>query len=207
MKRILYLGLDPTRYPVEGNLVHFPMIETVARPFQGDVKIFFDNLPLATHVIVTSRTVATLFCEYAEKAGADFKKKVFLAIGEATGEILQQKGIHSQIASEHTGEGIVELLSKTLSPSYHIYYPHSAIARSIIKNYLETHRIPFTSLALYDTYPRSIPLPDLDQFDQIVFTSPSTVHAFFASTQKIPPYTKCIAIGPITQQAIEEKFF
>lgn len=205
MKKILYLGLDPSRYECEGKLVHFPIIKTTPRPFEGHIKKLFEELATTTHVIVTSRTAASLFCEYAEKGQQALAEKIFLSIGDATATLLRKRGLVTHIAPQATGEGIIELLKIVPKPG-HVFYPHSALARPLIKNYLKQQGIPFTAVDLYDASPRHTELPDLDSFDKIIFTSPSTVAAFFSSTAQMPPREKCISIGPITAQALEDHF-
>jgi uroporphyrinogen-III synthase len=64
-------------------------------------------------------------------------------------------------------------------------------------------QIRFQACDLYDTVSQEIcPKPDLDQVDEIVFTSPSTVKAFVEIFGGLPRGKKCLAIGPITQQAL-----
>ena len=56
---------------------------------------------------------------------------------------------------------------------------------------------------LYDTISQVIqPKPNLDHVDEIVFTSPSTVKAFIEIFGVLPRGKKCLAIGPITEQAL-----
>jgi uroporphyrinogen-III synthase len=52
---------------------------------------------------------------------------------------------------------------------------------------------------LYETVAQRVePVPDLRLFDEIVFTSPSTVDAFFEIFGHIPSGKKIVAIGPVT---------
>lgn len=202
MKRILYLGLDPTRYPHEGELVHFPIIRVVPRPFEGEIKTAFAQLPECSHVLFTSRTAVSLFLTYTDfeqRAG-----KTYICVGQGTDKRLAEARVHSaHVAEEETGEGVVALLKTLTIPS--LFFPRSAQGRFVIQRYLREAAIPFISVDLYDTLPNPLTLPDLELFDAVVFTSPSTVHAF-CTLAPLPPPENCISIGPITTKALEDEW-
>ena len=77
--------------------------------------------------------------------------------------------------------------------------------QDIIPKYLTEKKIGF-SFPIYDTKPRIVQLPNLDEFDILVFTSPSTVSAFSAICKQLPQKDKCIAIGDVTQKALNKLF-
>jgi len=193
-KRILYFGLDPSRYVYEGELIHLPLIEIQPFPFE-QVKAFFNVSH--SHVLFTSRTAVTWFFHYTSK-----KDKCYIAIGKATAKRLNDFGITpTWIAAEPQGEGVIDLLEKI--DYTHILYPHSAQARPLLPTYLQKRGTPFP---LYETVPTEVTLPDLTTFDRFVFTSPSTVKAFQKKCADLPPKEKCEAIGPITQNALNNLF-
>lgn len=206
-KRILYLGLDPTRYPHRGELTHLPLIKTVPRAFDT-VKKTFENLGEYTHVLFTSRTAASIYVEYTTLAGqsAQLNKKIYISIGRATAELLESRHLQaSYIAEEESAEGVVSLLSQISLQNSHLFFPRSAQGRDLIPHFLEEKNIRHTLIDLYDTFPNPEPLPPLEHFDAIVFTSPSTVHAFFSCLNQSPPaQKKCIAIGPVTEKVLLE---
>jgi len=203
--RALYLGLDPSRFSYGGELVHCPIIRIVPRPFNGQIKKTFERLQEFTHVIFTSRTSIPIYKEYAAKAGFSEKleEKIYLCIGKATAQQLEEIGLSfSYIAQEETGEGIVALLSMVFNKG-NLFFPRSAQGRTLIPRYLEDRKIPSTVLHIYDTQPNPISLPDLEQFDEIIFTSPSTVHAFFSRVTCKFSFDKCISLGPVTEKVLK----
>lgn len=206
-KNILYLGLDPSRFHHEGNLTHLPLIKTTPRPFDGEIKEAFRNVSAYTHVLFTSRTAVTFYREYSMKAGIEDKtvrEKSYLCIGKATALLVREMGCCVQAVAEiETGEGVVTLLSKVIPPPGHLFFPRSGQGREVIPHYLEKSKIPFTLIDLYDTSPNPLPLPDLELFDEIIFTSPSTVEAFLALAGTLPPPEKCIALGPVTEKFLK----
>lgn len=191
-KKILYFGLDPTRYPQD--VVHYPLIKTQVFEFEK-IKIYFESQH--THVLFTSREAVKYFFQYEPK-----KNKIYLCVGEATAKRVEGFGAQvSHIAEEAHGEGVIEMLHRLKWGR--ILYPHSAQARSLLPDYLKERGIPF---ALYDTIPCVSTLPDLNPFDRLVFTSPSTVEVFASLCKSLPPQEKCEAIGPITKKALEKLF-
>ncbi|NGX61319.1 MAG: hypothetical protein K940chlam9_00804 [Chlamydiae bacterium] len=204
-KQILYFGRDPTRFLGEGDLTHLPLVETVARPYQ-EVAPFFASLPEATHLLFTSRVAVSYFAAYARKAEIsweDLCEKTFFSVGEATNQALLDENLpSSEIAKEACGEGVVSSLSQHDLSEATLFYPHSSQARPLIRDYLERRRVSHIAFPLYDTVPREVPLPDLSPFDEIIFTSPSTVAAFVALAKERLPHHKCRPIGPITASAL-----
>lgn len=192
MKRILYFGLDPSRYPEK--VFHYPLIRTNPLPYD-QVEPFFTLTH--THVLFTSRQAVTYFFNYTP-----MRDKIYLCIGEATAQRVEDFGVRaSYIAEEAHGEGVIEML-KAIDYEC-ILYPHSAKARPLLPNYLKERGISFI---LYETHSHAKTLPDLTLFDRIVFTSPSTVEVFAYLSKSLPPREKCQAIGPITQNALEKLF-
>lgn len=209
-KKILYLGLDPSRFVHESELVHFPLIQIQPRPFVNEVKEAFAKLETYTHILFTSRTPVSLFFEYASQAGFSKEllvKKEYICVGKATAKRLKDFCLKEpMVASIETQEGVILLLQNLKLDRAHIFFPHSANAREALFSYFKTSAVKFSSVALYETLPCQKELPDLNGFDEIVFTSPSTVHAFCLLAKTLPPLNKCIAIGPITEKVLKEQF-
>lgn len=182
--RILYLGLRP-----KTGTFHYPVIRTeflgVGAP--SDWARF-------THIIFTSQTAV-------EYWPGPWNKEI-IAIGKATAAALRSKGVEPRVAPFATQEGVIELI-KLIDGCFFI--PRSRLARSALTDYMEENQIPFSVLDLYDThFQRLEPVPNLDDFDEIVFTSPSTVEGFLRIYGKLPREKKLTAIGPITQKALDE---
>lgn len=207
MGKILYLGLDPSRFikEREEEVIHLPLIRIQPRPFT-EVEPFFHQLPCHTHILFTSQTPIPIYVEYAQKAGftrVDLKKYEYICLGEATAAKLEEFNVEaSLVAKIATGEGVIELF-QTIPPPKRLFFPHSSLARHVIINYLRGENISFTNFFLYDTLQAEVDLPDLSQFEEIIFTSPSTVRAFWELFAFLPRPEISRAIGPITQRTID----
>jgi uroporphyrinogen-III synthase len=209
-KKILYLGIDPTRFAHKGLLCHLPLIRIVAHPFEGELKTSFENMTVYSHVLFTSRTAVNIFQEYALKAGFPLtvlQDKIYISVGSATTESLHEANLSAtHTAQNETGEGVVELLESLSFDQAHLFFPRSALARSLIPTYMHQKGIRFTAVDLYETLPNHVALSNLETFDEIIFTSPSIVHAFFSLSCFLPPREKCISIGPVTEKALNSYF-
>ena len=197
-KKILYLGLDPSRYPEK--VTHYPIIRTVPRPFDSKEMVrVFANFDHYTHLIFTSRTAVSIL----QERNLSFEKKVLIAVGKATAGLLERVDF---VAQDERAEGIVELLMQLDLREGHLFWPHSALSRPVIRNFLEAAGIRYTDCILYDTLPNRVePIPSLDEFDEIVFTSPSTINAFLDLFGSFPKDKILTAIGSVTENKLEKE--
>lgn len=195
----LYLGLDPSRYPFE--VTHYPVIRTEKIVSEELVKAF-QSWPDFTHVIFTSRTAVSYWFEEYPLLKND--SKVWIAVGASTGAGLKSLGIDPLVAREETQEGVISLLSTLDLKKSFVFMPRSKKSRPKIIDYLHLQNTRYLSLDLYDTFPqKKMPAPLLENFEKIVFTSPSTVYAFLEIYGSLPKDKCLIAIGPVTQKTLD----
>lgn len=205
-KTTLYLGLDPSHYCPTGQLHHLPLIEIVPTPLEK-VREVLGQFDQFTHVLFTSKTTVSLLCSYLDALGhLNWNGKTVAAIGEATAATLRTKGIEPTIiAREETSEGVVEVCRPFFSDETHVFWPHSALSRSVIRDHFIRCKIPFTECHLYTSAPILLtPPPCLELYDELVFTSPSVVDAFLINYQSLPKNKILTTIGPITEQHLRK---
>lgn len=180
--RKLYLGL---KAPL--GTYHYPVIRT--QTF-GQCKAALHLWSKFTHIIVTSQTTVTYW-------PGPWDKQI-IAIGPATASFFQQP----LMPIEFTQEGLIELISQI--PGY-FFYPHSRNARPNLVEFMQKNKIPFFDLAIYETvFQKLEPVPDLVQFDEIIFTSPSTVQGFLNIYGALPKDKKLSCIGPVTEKFLAQ---
>lgn len=204
----LYLGLElPPEYQ-KGSVFHCPFIQVIPRPTTDPLVIHaFQHFNDYTHLIFTSRNSVCIFFHLAASfRSTTTENKITISVGQRTAEKLKDYGIASNvIANEETAEGIVKELKKIDLKQAHLFLPQSSIARTVIKDWLTQEQILYTACPIYDTLPRlPNPLPDLSQFKEIVFTSPSIVNAFIQAYGSFPNGKKFICKGPVTQSYLEK---
>lgn len=184
---ILYLGLRPK----EGTY-HYPVIRTERCT---SIKPALNRWSQFTHVIFTSQTSVEYWPGPWDKES--------IAIGDATASALRQNGLSPLVARKATQEGVMELVSELKGV---FFLPHSKRARPNLVRFLQEKGIPHFAFELYDTHFQQLePVPNLKDFDEIVFTSPSTVEGFLRIYGTLPKNKKLRAIGPITEMAILRK--
>lgn len=202
---ILYLGLQPPRPVQDEEIIHCPIIQICPRPIDSKA---FAQLDAYTHLIFTSKTAVDIFCSQGGKVLGKVPMigKEILAVGHATALRLLEAGLPvTETASDERAEGIIQLLDKKDLSRAFIFWPHSAQARPLLKEYLEKRCVRFCECFLYDTLPqRPEPIPNLAQIDEIVFTSASTVDAFLQYFGRIPNDKKLKPMGPVTENYLTE---
>lgn len=199
----LYLGTDPSHHKKK-LVIHYPIIKLIPRDIPDHI---LKDIPLYTHCIFTSKNTVSILKDAFAKKGLSLdllKDKYILALGKITAARLAQEGLlASAIAQEETQEGVMALLSKIPLDQAYIFLPHSSLSRKNLENFLKDNSIQHQLCDLYDTVVQKLhPLPNFDEIDEIIFTSPSTVKAFFAIFEKLPSGKKLTCVGHITQQAL-----
>ena len=189
------LGIDaPT------GVFHYPVIrvERIDSPHLQEALSLQEQF---THLIVTSKNGVRLWPGH-------FQGKKVIAIGEATAKEVMLRGALPLVSKEERQEGIAKLMDDMPFEGAFILYLRSKRARPFLEQYLKKSEIRAYIFDLYDTiFQRPEPVPDLYDFDEIVFTSPSTVEAFGKIFAAIPKHISIASIGPITQKAVEEYCF
>lgn len=213
MKKVLYLGTDPSHYVDEqAIIVHFPLIRILPRDFsEFKIQSQFEDLCEYTHFLLTSKHAVHIFIQALRAYGFSLESlldKKFLAIGPSTAEALQFYGInHIQQSKNSTQEGMMDLLDQLECEQAYFFYPRSSKARPVLSYYLRVRKLRHQVCDLYDTLDQEGSLlPPLEKFDEIVFTSPSTVEAFCKLGMEIPEHITLKAIGPITKASLEKYF-
>lgn len=201
-KKVLYLGTEVPLYPYSSNFTHYPVIKIVPRPPE-DLQSAFAELNRYTHLIFTSKSTVDIFLKYLKFFDLDpniLLKKTILAVGKATAQNLP----HPIIAQNEQAEGILEELEKLSLQNAYVFWPHSALSRKVIIDYLVKKEIMYRDEIFYDTVANQPGMPpDPNGFDEIIFTSPSTVDHFLAIYKKLPQNAQLTPIGSITKEALK----
>lgn len=203
MKRVLYLGLDPSHFQEAqqdfDEVIHYPILEVV--PLEGAEVCFKKKY---THIVFTSQNGVRLFLKSNQIA----KEAEILAVGKVTAHALREFGYEPHhIATEESQEGIIELVKKMpCIQESHFLLPRSVKARAFLTDYLGAHKIAYTEIPLYTVkLKENLPPIDFDKIDGIYFTSPSSVYAFLEKFGRFPKGKELRAIGSVTRKALDEK--
>lgn len=204
--KVLYTGLNPKHFGKE--VTHVPLIEIVPRSFDRfDITCAFEDIPDYTHIIFTSKSGVEIFFACLKEKGyseKDLEGKEILAVGEVTAKYIEEHGVKvTKTADTETQEGMIHLLAlEDLGRSY-VFLPQSSKARCALVQSLVHRGVRHQRCDLYDTKLKKPTVkPELESYDEIIFTSPSTVEAFKKVFGKAPKGKKLTAIGPITRQKL-----
>jgi len=188
----LYIGLDPPPGMVP-RMVHCPFIETIL------TRSSLTGLLEATHLLFTSKMGVRYLMQALDNLSTIIKMPC-LSVGKATTACLESFGFKEIFtAQEETSEGVIALIDALHLHKAHIFWPHSAQSRRAIPDFLHAEQIRLSESILYDTVAkRPDPLPDLDDFDEIFFSSPTTVDAFLSFFGSLPEETWIATQGSTT---------
>ncbi len=128
-------------------------------------------------------------------------------VGKGTSQLVELAGGKQvQVARIATAEGLLDELIRQPLQHAKIVWLHAVGARPILRDRLSHQVESWTDLAFYETRPRweQVP-PPYDRKDQLLFTSPSCVHAWERLQWPWPSLEQVRAIGPITAAALETK--
>lgn len=207
MKKVLYLGTDPSCYKDKGQIIHYPVIKIIPR---NDllVKAAYNKLSSYTHLLFSSKNAVQVFFQQLDQFGIPKKilePMTIIAIGTVTESHIKKHAQCHFVAEEETQEGMVALLKLQSLEKAQFFFPRSSLSRNVIIDFFQKNNIPFLDSFIYDTIvQKNQPVPNLEEIDEIVFTSPSTIRAFLEIFPAIPLHKKLLAIGPITQKTLCE---
>lgn len=209
MERILYLGTNRESLPLEGEVIRCPLIEIVERdPSDAEIQAAFAHIEFYTHLVFTSKHGVGIFAKHAASLGvslSELRGKSLIAVGRVTARAAEVVGMSPvRIPIEETQEGIIALLEREDLKNAYFFLPRSSLSRPLLTDFLTEQRVRYRATSLYDTLPtHPHPLPDLTTIDTIIFTSPSTVQAFFTHFRELPHGKKIGIQGPVTADALK----
>lgn len=208
LKRVLYLGLEAPSAKDGEEIVHLPLIRIVPRSFSDSLIVeFYRHIPLYSHAVFTSKTAVNVFFDYLPHFGYDLSDLQHIktaAVGKATAACLAERGVTAMyVAQQETAEGLCQRLEKEIHAGDHVCWPHSALSRNVLVDFFNERRCKYSACVFYEThFIRPQTFPSLDEVDEIVFTSPSTVDSFLCLYGQIPWHRKLTTLGPITKKQL-----
>ena len=179
-------------------------MEIVPRPFTSSTLLaVLADWSAYSHILFTSKhAVAVLSDALAyHRLPPPPNDCEILAIGKTTAKAIEQRGWKVTFCSlDERQEGMLEKLRliEWKEESF-AFLPRSSLARGSLETFFLDRAIRHQVSDLYDTLPKEIEKwPDLEQYDEIFFTSPSTVTIFFDQLPELPKRPQLKAIGPVT---------
>ena len=216
-KKILYTGISEERYFEDGFFYHIPMISIKPLPDYTEldnwIKKICSNPQPKTYIdwlVFTSRFGVYYFFDRLFKLNFDSRKLNFLkiaAIGSSTAKKLKEYGIIADLVPRNEcSDGLVEefkkliIKTKNLQPKTNILLIRSDISdKSLAERLTNLGYNVYSCVAYKNVIPEDLPDLDFNFFDEIFFTSPSTVRNFVSRYGNPPKNIKVRTIGKVTE--------
>lgn len=207
-KRALFTGISPERFFTKEKFFHLPLIKI--KPLESYKK--FDGL--LKHIrdydwlVFSSRFGAQYFFQRLNKIGYDarvLKGMKIAAIGNSTKNRLLDFGVLADLVpKEESSKGLIKEFRKIGIKGKKIFLPRSNLADKGLAAALKAQGAKVASAIAYQNV-AAVDLPDLDLkfFDEIYFSSPSTVRNFKQRYKVVPWGTKIRCIGTVTEREVK----
>lgn len=206
-KRILFTGLSKERFFLKGTYFHLPLIKIVPLKSYKRFDNYLKNIDKFDWIVFTSRFGVKYFFQRVRAVSLDsrilFGIKI-AAIGSATKSKLFEYGILPDLVpGKESAKGLIEEFKKLNIKNEKIFLPRSDIADKGLSKKLTTLGASVSSSYAYrNIMPKDLPDLDLSRFDEIMFTSPSTVRNFKKRYKRVPKGVKISWIGNVTLKEV-----
>jgi len=210
-KKILFFGISPKRYFEDGIIFHIPLIEIKELDDYSGFDEELKKIKEYDWIIFTSRFGVIYFFKRLFHLNYDARilsNLKIAAIGNSTGNKLKRYGIIPDlIPSKESSTGLIEEFKKIDIKDKKIFLPRSDISDKGLKIELGKMGCYVKSLICYrNVLPTNIPEIDFSLFDEIIFTSPSTVRNFKKVFLELPDIS-IKYIGEVTERTLKNEFY
>lgn len=212
-RRILFTGLSKERYFERGSYFHLPLIRI--KPLD-DYSKFDKKLTIIKQfdwIVFASRYGVEYFFKRLKHLKQDVRTLSGIkiaAVGNSTANKLLDFGLFADLVPKNESSvGLAKEFSaksgKLNLKSKKIFLPRSDLSDKGLSDAFEKLGAKVTSSVAYcNVMPDDLPELDLSFFNEIIFTSPSTVRNFKKKYKKIPANIKVKYIGKITEKQLKK---
>ncbi|MCM8767974.1 MAG: uroporphyrinogen-III C-methyltransferase [Candidatus Omnitrophica bacterium] len=215
-KKILFTGLSSERFFEDGLIFHIPMIEIKPLDNYTELDNWIKSISckrVIDWIIFTSRFGVFYFFDRLFKLGYDSRilnQIKIAAIGSSTANKLKEYGIIADLVPKNECSiGLLDEFKKIINrntnhkPQTSILLPRSDIADKGLTDGLTKLGFKVYPVVAYkNVMPENLPDLDFDFFNEIIFSSPSTVRNFIKRYGKPPKRIKVKAIGQVTKKEL-----
>jgi uroporphyrinogen-III synthase len=192
-----------------------PLIETKTLKINPDIEQVFKTIRSFDRVVFTSKRGVVSFFDLAEQLNTqkqDLQKPEYAAIGKATAAEILKRGVHVQYINQgNTSKDFAAyLLYDVIKQSENILLPLGNLAPVFLQKELSkkanVKRINvYQTLKLKKVDNEILKIIDKNNYDLLIFTSPSAFENFLEITNYQNKDLKILSIGQTTTNFIESK--
>jgi uroporphyrinogen III methyltransferase/synthase len=202
-RRVLFTGLSQERYFIRGTYFHLPLIRITPLDDYKEFDSYLKDIKGFDWIVFASRYAVKYFFERLKATGCDVRALggiKIAAVGNSTKKSLLDSGIIADLVPKlESAKGLIERFKKIDLRGKRIFLPRSNIADKGLSKALEgLGAKAVSSFAYRNVMPDDLPDLDLGSFDEIMFTSPSTVRNFKKRYKKVPKNVMTKHIGEAT---------
>ncbi|NQT94860.1 MAG: uroporphyrinogen-III C-methyltransferase [Candidatus Omnitrophica bacterium] len=202
-RHILFTGLSKERFFLDGSYQHVPLIKI--RPLK-DYTEFDKHLKEVNKfdwIVFGSRYGVEYFFKRLKVIKKDSRAlygKRIAVVGESTKTKLLDFGIDADLVPEiESSKGLLSIFKKENIKDKNIFLPRSDLSdKGLAEALTKLGAKVTTSFAYSNVIAPGLPDIDMDRFDEIMFTSPSTVRSFKKRYKRLPKNVKVSCIGDVT---------
>jgi len=202
-KKILYTGLSDERFFLKGTYYHLPLIKIVAMEDYKRFDAHLKDIKRFDWIVFMSRYGVEHFFKRLMAIGLDVRALNGIriaAIGCSTANRLSDVGISADLMpKKESSQGLLGELKQMDLKSKKIFLPRSNLGdKGLTVNFRKLGAKVTSGFAYRNIMPNDLPAIDFNFFDQIFFTSPSTVRNFKRRYGCLPKHIKASCIGDVT---------
>lgn len=206
--KILFTGTNLGKYAHLGYVFHQPMIELRPLKDYTETDLVIESIGSFAWLIFTSLYAVDYFLKRWFDLGKDSRKLAqvkIASIGAVTTGRLREYGLLPDLqAANESSEGLVSLFSELGIKGTKILIPRSNLATNFLPDTLEEMGNQVVRLTVYEnTFPANNQKTEVENFDQVIFTSPSCVDNFIKVYGSLPQKPEIICRGKETQKRVE----
>lgn len=210
-KKILFTGLSKKRYFEDGLIFHLPLIEIKPLAKYSGMDKILKRIEDFNWIVFSSRYGVFYFFQRLYKLNKDSRNLNEIriaAIGRSTADELMKYGILANLVPENEcSAGLLSEFGKLDINGSRIFLPRSDIADKGLEEGLVKQGAYVASCFAYrNIMPEELPDIDFNFFDEIIFTSPSTVRNFKKRYETAPENVKIRCIGEVTKKEVKKHF-
>lgn len=202
-KRSLFTGLSKERFFTNGAYLHLPLIKIEPMRDYEEFDSYLENIKEFDWIVFVSRYGVEYFFKRLNNLGFDSRNLSEIkiaAIGSSTKNRLLDFGVIADLVPEReNSQGLIEEFKKIGLKDKKIFLPRSDISDKGLRQALERLEAKVaTSFAYKNVMTKNLPDLDLNNFSEIIFTSPSTVRNFKKRYKEVPESVRIRCIGEVT---------
>ncbi|NOZ64066.1 MAG: uroporphyrinogen-III C-methyltransferase [Caldiserica bacterium] len=208
-RKVLFTGISSERFFEKGIIFHLPLIEIRPLEDYGEMDDLINRVESFDWIVFSSRFGVLYFFRELFKMGLDaraLKGIKIAAIGSSTAGKLREYGIAADLIPEReSAKGLIMEFKKRGIKGASILLPRSDIAdKGLTEGLRNLSARVYPCVAYHNVMPDNLPDLDFEFFDEIIFTSPSTVRNFIKRYGKPAKKIKIRTIGPVTRREAEK---